>query len=333
MNDELGTRAGKIRALNPNTDLRAIADLIELCFKDTIDDDGLDYIRYLRKIASEQNSYPIGAVRRLHPLAPIQGFIYEVEGRIVGNLSMIPFHKNGDFVFLIANVAVHPDFRRQRIAFDLTARSLKYARQKSAKSTWLQVRNDNPAAIELYQQMGFIEKCRRSTYTIKSKNRLTRPIDSEIKIRNRKKNEWEKQQQLMMEVYPDEVRWNLGLREKRFIPGFWHELSRILSGISISNISISNGNELLGFASLERTTLFADNLWIVTEEKYDDEVIRAAVPYFRSSTISMRPQTVNYPVNRGEHVFMSLGFEKNHTLIWMEETISPYHLLSSVDAT
>ena len=323
MINETGIRAGKIRALNPSTDLRAIANLIELCFKDTIDDDGLDYIRYLRKLAADNSSLYLGVGRPQHSQAPIQGFIFEVNEQIVGNLSMIPFHKNGDFVYLIANVAVHPDFRRQGIAFDLTARSLKYAREKSAKSTWLQVRDDNPPAIQLYQQMGFIERCRRSTYTIKFRNKLIQHTNNKIKIRNRKKIEWEKQHQLMLEVYPDDVRWNLGLREKRFTPGFWHELSRLLAGISISNISISNGNQLLGFASLERTSLYADNLWIMTEEKYDEEVIRAAVSHFRSSKISLRPQTVNFPVNRGENAFLSLGFEKNHTLIWMEEIITP----------
>ncbi len=323
MTDEAGKRAGKIRALNPSTDLRAVANLIELCFRDTIDDDGRDYIRYLRKIASEKSSIYLGVGRPQHPLAPIQGFIFEVNGEIVGNLSMIPFHKNGDFVYLIANVAVHPDFRRQRIAFDLTARSLKYASEKSAKSAWLQVRDDNPAAIELYQQMGFIERCRRSTYTIKSREKLSQHPNHKFKISNRKKNEWEKQHQLMLKVYPDEVRWNLGLRERRFTPGFWNEVSRMLSGISISNISISNGNQLLGFAALERTSLFADNLWIMTEEKYDEQVIRAAVPYFRSAKINLRPQSVNYPDNRGENVFLDLGFEKNHTLIWMEEIITP----------
>lgn len=328
MNDESGNRAGQIRALNPSIDLREIADLIEMCFKGTIDEDGLDYIRYLRKLASDSSYLYLGVGRPQHTLAPIQGFVYEVDGRIVGNLSMIPFHKNGDFVYLIANVAVHPAFRRQRIAFDLTARALKYAREKSAKSTWLQVRDDNPPAIDLYRQMGFVERCRRSTYTIKSRKKLAEFNGMDFKIRRRKDFEWERQKLLLQEIYPDDIRWNLGLREKRFLPGFWHGLSRIFSGVSISNISIYHGNKLLGLASLERTTLYADNLWIVAEENHDEDVIYAAVPYFRASTISKKPQTINYPVSRGENAFTNLGFGKNHTLIWMEETITPTGFLS-----
>jgi ribosomal protein S18 acetylase RimI-like enzyme len=323
MKDDSGKRAGQIRALNPSTDLRAIADLIEMCFKDTIDEDGLDYIRYLRKLASDSSSLYLGVGRPQHTFAPIQGFVHEVDERIVGNLSMIPFHKNGDFIYLIANVAVHPDYRRQRIAFDLTARALKYAREKSARSAWLQVRDDNPAAIDLYKQMGFVERFRRSTYTIRSRKKLVERSRMDVKIRKRKDFEWEKQKHLLQEFYPEDMRWNVGLKEKKFLPGLWHAISRFLSGISITHISIHQGNKLLGFASLERTTLYADNLWIVAEDYYDEDVFSVAIPYFRSSTINLRPQTINYPIGRGENAFTNLGFEKNHTLIWMEERIMP----------
>ncbi|MDO9085372.1 MAG: GNAT family N-acetyltransferase [Anaerolineaceae bacterium] len=321
MERKLYDRAGKIRSLNPATDLNAIADLIELCFKDTIDDDGLDYIRYLRNLANDTNSLYWGLGRIQHSYAPIQGFVYEIDGRIVGNLSMLPFHKNGDFIYLIANVAVHPDFRRHRIAFDLTSRSLKFAKEKSARSTWLQVRDDNPPAIELYKQMGFVERYRRSTYTIKTKSCLTDIKIYDVKVAGRKDIEWRSHQQLLKDIYPLEIRWNIGLRENRFLPGFWNSLSRFFSGITISNVSVFKDNQVIGFASLERTNLFADNLWIVSPEEYDDDVIRAVVPYFRNSYFTTRPQSVNYPGNRGAKSFIDLGFEKNHTLIWMEEKV------------
>jgi ribosomal protein S18 acetylase RimI-like enzyme len=321
MERKLADRAGKIRSLNPATDLNAIADLIELCFKDTIDDDGLDYIRYLRNLANDANSLYWGMSRIKNTYAPIQGFVYEVDGRIVGNLSMLPFHKNGDFIYLIANVAVHPDFRRQRIAFDLTSQALKFAKEKSARSTWLQVRDDNPPAIDLYKQMGFVERYRRSTYTIKPKSRLTGSKSYEVKVAGRKDIEWDGHKEMLNDIYPVEIRWNIGLRENRFYPGFWNRLSRFISGISISNVSVYKNNHVIGFASLERTNLFADNLWIVSSEEYDDDVIRAVVPYFRHLSFTTRPQTVNYPGNRGAKSFIDLGFDKNHTLIWMEEKV------------
>ena len=328
MERKLSDRAGRIRSLNPATDLNAIADLIELCFKDTIDDDGLDYIRYLRNLANNTNNLYWGMGRVQHTLAPLQGFIYEMDGRIVGNLSMLPFHKNGDFIYLIANVAVHPDFRRQGIAFDLTSRALKYAKEKSARSTWLQVRDDNPPAIELYKQMGFLERFRRSTYTIKDNRHLKDILNLNLKVLNRKNTDWQKHQQLLNEIYPFEIRWNIGLKENRFLPGFWNSLNSFFSGISISHITVYKNNGVVGFASLERTNLFADNLWIVSPEEFDEDVIRAVVPYFRTLSFRMRPQTVNYPENRGATIFAELGFNKNHTLIWMEEKVNPTEFLT-----
>lgn len=323
-------REGYIRLINPRTDLREIADLIELCFKDTIDEDGMDYIRYLRKIASNVNSYWWGGDYPVTSFTQIQGFVYEVDEKIVGNLSMIPFHKNGEFIYLVANVAVHPQFRRQGIALDLTSRSLKYAKEKLAKSVWLQVRDDNPPAIQLYTQMGFLEKCRRSTYTIHPAIKLKDYLGYGINIKRRSNDDWPKHKSWLNEVYPKDVRWNVGLRENRFEPGILKMLNRFFSGLSMKNITIEKDNKVIGFASLEKTNLYADNLWIACPEEFDDTVIRAAVPNFRNSTFFIRPQTINYPVGRGVKAFEDLGFSKNHTLIWMEERIEKNGFLAEV---
>lgn len=314
-------RSGIIREVNTNSDLGAVADLIELCFKDTIDEDGLDYIRYLRRLSTNKEDSLFGINNSQNALAAIQGFVYEVNGKIVGNLSMIPFQKGADFVYLVANVAVHPDYRRQRIGFDLTAKALRRAKEKSARSVWLQVRDDNPPAINLYKQMGFIERSRRSTYTFNSRNRIKIPQNNRIKISSRKSEEWIKQKELLAEVYPPDVRWNLGLQDSRLLPGFWQSLVRFFSGISIANISVYQENQLLGFGSLERTALYADNLWIACQEKNDHAVIQAVILQFVNNSFYFRPLTVNFPQNRGEHLFEALGFKKNHTLIWMEEIL------------
>jgi ribosomal protein S18 acetylase RimI-like enzyme len=328
MEQKTSERAGHIRLINPRTDLREIADLVELCFKETIDEDGRDYIRYLRKLAANAHSYSWGGRYPMTSFAQIQGFVYEIDGNIVGNLSMIPFHKNGEFIYLVANVAVHPDFRRKRIALDLTSQSLKYAKGKGAKSVWLQVRDDNPPAIELYSKMGFVEKCRRSTYTISPTTKLKDYLGYGIRIKRRTNQEWNQHKHWLREVYPDDVGWNLGLREKSFEPGFWNFLTRFFSGVSIKNLSIYRDNTLIGFASLEKTNLYADNIWIACPEEFDDMVIRASIPSFRNSTYFVRPQTINFPIGRGTKAFEDLGFVKNHTLIWMEERISPNGFLT-----
>jgi ribosomal protein S18 acetylase RimI-like enzyme len=328
MEPKIGAREGIIRPINPRTDLREIADLIELCFKETIDEDGLDYIRYLRKLATNANNLSWGDSFSMSSFAQIQGFVYELDGVIVGNLSMIPFHKNGEFIYLIANVAVHPQHRRKRIALDLTSKSLKHAKEKLAKSVWLQVRDDNPPAIQLYEQMGFIEKCRRSTYTIPPSVKLKDYMGYGIRIKKRTNEEWSQQKIWLKETYPEDVRWNVGLRENRFIPGFWKTLARFFAGISMTSYSVYKDNSFIGCATLEKTSLYADNLWIACAEEYDDVVIRASIPNFRNSSFFIRPQTVNFPVGRGTKAFADLGFIENHTLIWMEERLDRNSFMS-----
>ncbi len=212
---------GVLRPLNAEKDLSNVADLIELCFKGNIDEDGTDYIRYLRNLAKEaKNSYwGLGSIQRRY--AVIQGFVYEVEGKIVGNLSMLPFHKNGDFVYLIANVAVHPDYRRQGIALNLTTDALRSGKSKSANSVWLQVRDDNPPAFLLYKKMGFYEKTRRTTWTLKPYPETLYPYQSDVRIISRKAKTWTQQKAWLLDNYDDDVRWNLGLKRNDLNRGFW----------------------------------------------------------------------------------------------------------------
>lgn len=58
------------------------------------------------------------------------GFVWEENGQIIGNLSLIPSTKGGRRVVVIANVAVHPDHRRRGIAHELTQRALQTLRQQ-----------------------------------------------------------------------------------------------------------------------------------------------------------------------------------------------------------
>lgn len=55
----------------------------------------------------------------------------------------------------IATLAVHPDFRRQKIAYRLVCISLSETLKEGAKSATLEVRASNSAAQHLYRRFGF----------------------------------------------------------------------------------------------------------------------------------------------------------------------------------
>jgi L-amino acid N-acyltransferase len=82
---------------------------------------------------------------------PLSGFVWEQDGRIIGNASLVPFRHKGKRIFLIANVATHPDHRRKGIARFLTEQVMRQARQRGAEELWLHVRADNPARSKCIQ--------------------------------------------------------------------------------------------------------------------------------------------------------------------------------------
>ena len=111
-----------LRPLNILRDLPSVADLIELCFSSTMDSDGRRYIQDMRR-AGKDNSFLKWANRVADTTSlPLTGYIWEQDGRIVGNVSLVPFRHKGGRLYLVANVAVHPDYRKRgaRIAADRT---------------------------------------------------------------------------------------------------------------------------------------------------------------------------------------------------------------------
>jgi len=160
-----------IRRFDLTRDLDPVADLIELCFPIHLDPDGKAYIDEMRKIAWEMRL--MGRLVGFSDQYPAKnsGFVWEENGQIIGNLSLIPSTKGGRRVVVIANVAVHPDHRRRGIAHELTQRALQTLRQQGETEAWLQVRDDNPPAIQLYRRSGFSEQALRTTWRICPRDR------------------------------------------------------------------------------------------------------------------------------------------------------------------
>ena len=64
----------------------------------------------------------------------------------------------------IATVAVHPDFRRCGIGSRIIVEALQAARVEGARRAFLEVRERNLAAQEMYRKFGFEVTGRRSSY-------------------------------------------------------------------------------------------------------------------------------------------------------------------------
>ena len=87
-------------------------------------------------------------------------WVAEIDGRVAG---MVVGWMLVDEVH-IATIATHPDFRRQGIARKLLSHTLSNAIDEGAQSSFLEVRESNLAAQEMYRQFGYQATGRRKRY-------------------------------------------------------------------------------------------------------------------------------------------------------------------------
>ena len=308
--------SSSIRSVDPVHDLDAIADLIELCFAATIDADGKEYIRYLRRMANSHLYHFVYENSTQRPNS-VEGFVWEEEKRIVGNLTLISFPNEKNPHYLIANVAVHPDFRRKGIAHELTRAALKEINQRQPGSVWLHVRDDNQEAIRLYESLGFVEKTRRSTWELEPDSQGASP-DSNLQITSRLRTEWVKQKEWLKVTYPVEIRWNLQLDEKHFVRGIWGHVKDWFLSDPMIHFSLHRSQMLEGIVTFETSSRRSNILWLACPPENDADVIRYLIPGCLTRFPRNRPLAVNYPADRGVPAFGDMGWKKQNTLIWME---------------
>jgi [ribosomal protein S18]-alanine N-acetyltransferase len=81
----------------------------------------------------------------------------------------------------ILTLAVAPDFRRRGLARALTDAAARLAESLGAESLFLEVAEDNPAAIALYAEAGFAQVGRRRGYYARG---VAAPVDALVMRRD-----------------------------------------------------------------------------------------------------------------------------------------------------
>lgn len=304
------TSPRNLRSFDIRRDLLPVADLVELCFAESLDADGRMYIRQMRQAARN------GPLLMSQADLPMSGYVWQEGSEVVGNLSLIPHRYGGKRMMLIANVAVHPDHRRHGIARALTQAALEDIRRRGMSETWLQVDDTNPPAVNLYQRMGFVERMKRTSWrAIPQPDRATGT--GEVTIRPRQTQDWGQQQRWLHANYPEDVRWQLPLDFKLLQPGWRGALERALRERQVEQWSAVQGKKLSGVVSWQSSTLEADRLWLAAPEGSEEEAIPALMRHMYPHLQPGRPLALNYPGGRGEEALKRSGFHAARTLIWM----------------
>ncbi len=94
-----------------------------------------------------------------NPFSHIWG-VREVSGRLIG---YICFWRVADEAHIL-NLAVHKDLRRKGMASRLMQYAMDYWKRDGVKNVFLEVRQSNIAAQELYKKTGFNVILRRAKY-------------------------------------------------------------------------------------------------------------------------------------------------------------------------
>ena len=327
-----GSRAGPLRPLNILHDLPQVADLIELCFSSTIDDEGQSYLEQMRR-ASRDNDFLRWAGRVVDTTSmPLSGFVWEANGRIVGNASLVYQNYGSRKIAMIANVATHPDYRRRGIGQALTEGAMAHARQKGARELWLHVRDDNPTAIRIYQELGFTERARRTTYYSKPGAPISSLVGRSsaatgpptgLTLTQPRPRDWPLQHAWLRRAHPNELSWYSRWDWGRLTPDLWNWLYRTLVDFNIRQWAALRDGKLVATLSWMPTMHTANMLWIGSELAGDAEGLKSVLEAARYDLAHYRRLVVEYPAGEMVDAIESAGFEAYRTLLWMRAGATP----------
>lgn len=313
-----------IRPLSILRDLPQVADLIELCFALTIDEEGQSYLQQMRR-ASRNNEFLNWAGKVADSTSlPLSGFVWEENGRIVGNASLVYQSFKGRKIAMIANVATHPDYRRRGIGRAVTEQAMAHARQKGAQELWLQVRDDNPTAIKIYSDLGFVERARRTTYHLKAAANLPLSLETphidvshKVSIMQPNSHDWPLQQEWLMQAHPEELRWYAHWDWDALAPGLWHWLYRAFIEFDIRQWATFNEGKLVATVSWVPTIRASNMLWVAARPDGNPAGLGSALQTARRDLVHYHSLMIEYPAGILLKAFEMAGFEPFRTLIWM----------------
>jgi len=304
--------------------LAGVAELLSVCFSHEVDDGWRAAVREMQVLG---HFGPL--LKLLLWFTPEQniltnGFVWVAEGRVVGNVSTQPSETQKG-VWMVANVAVHPDFRRRGIAHQLMLATLKHIRQQGGRAVILQVDDENLGAFELYRQLGFAHLTTRRQWSRSGRSFVPAHEPSRFDVRLRDDREWLEQLNLAELAHPYGLAWNRPLSLREFQPSTWRRVQMFFSGEADEH----------WLATTEREQV-AGSLLVQTGRPEGDRLALMAHPAFRGHVerallvrglrrLGARPWSTRME-HPAEDVYVNdlltdFGFAVTRTLRWMRLTI------------
>ena len=311
------SKASQLRPLNILRDLPGVADLVEKCFADTIDSEGRHYLQQMRR-AGQDNAFMRWAANAVESVSmPLSGYVWEENGEIIGNVSLIPYRKKKKKIYLIANVAVRPDFRRKGIGRALTVKAIQHTSDRHAFATWLHVRADNPGAIALYVSLGFQELARRTTWQAKP-DRNASNEEPTILVTKRSGRDWTQQAAWLERLYPDLMTWYQPMPWWSLRPGLGPFLYRFVMDYDVRHWVARIDGRLSAMLSWQSMPDHGDRLWAAVPQEGGERALTALLLNARRNLPWRQNLTLDYPAGEYDDSIVTAGFHLQRTLLWMK---------------
>jgi len=314
----------KIRRVDARQDLIQIAELIQTCFAATLDDDGRRYIEYMRYLG--ENRLVLDQILTQRNKTNIfDGFVWIEEGRVVGNVTMTGMKKHGSFVQVLSNVAVLDKWRGQGVATKLTLTALEASKQSGALEAWLQVREDNPYALRMYQQLGFVSKTIRSTWYI-NRNEFVANNNTDLsevsQVKVVKRRSWGQATALLKMNYDSQVDWFFRFDPEDQKPGLLNSVSHLIRNEQKVNVGVYKGDTLNIVLLFIKGRMYGENVWMGAK----DEILLRNMLHQTFKFLFRKYQGIpriqlNLPAGKYEKPLKDSGFHEIHRLIWMSKDL------------
>ena len=308
-----------LRPVNVRHDLPEIAKLIELCFGDVLDESGRAAIREMRTMS---RAGPFLWLMSLFPIGNPSwqyGFVYVSSGLVVGNIGAQPISSKMD-IWLIANVAVHPGYRRKGIAKQLVQTALQSVASRGATRVILQVDIDNNDAASLYTQLGFKTLAIRTIWRRKGQYLTDHtPFKSPMKIRPALRDDWPLEYALLNKYSPEGLTWTAPLQIEHLRPSIFRDIGHFMTGNQEERWLILRSGEVIGWIYILSGSSSADQIrWILSPQwrlDLEHELLRYALNRLGDGSSNVWIEHPDGDANRFLHQHF---FESTRTLRWMQ---------------
>ncbi len=311
----------RIREIDARKDIFQIPDLIEFCFHAYLDPDGIEFIKKLRTTAESIKKQAIWSILPNNELN-INGYVcINQDGTIIGNINLFPIRVLNHFAYLIANVCVHPDYRRQGIGRTMIEAALKYAKSHFVDAVYLQVREETGDVIRLYRNLGFQEDGRRTGWICPVNVSGT---NNSIELRHEKPawNEKRNYQIFFRKWYPETILWNLNYDPRIFQFGLFNQIPWILYQKRAEFFKIVDPyNQILCWVGWQPTSTFSDTLWFIPTDSCDEDRANTILMALRNRYSVTKPVQINFPKGCYVRSFLNAGFFVQSRLVWMSKSV------------